>query len=161
MRAKRGQGRSIEGRVVWTSSFQGRWSLEVPCDPWWSLGSLVVPRGPRSSPTTSPLHLPFLPHLQIWKGIGGHTSAVSGMRLLNLVLVLNCAKAFIAVFTSVGGPSCCLCCRQTVHLKSVRPIILRGLVLVSCLVLCSVAGMHYAGAQLVWGVMIWYVGTVC
>ena len=31
------------------------------------------------------------------------------------------------------------------------PIILRGLVLVSCLVLCSVAGMHYAGAQLVWG----------
>ena len=60
----------------------------------------MVPGGPWSSPTTSPVHLLFLPHLQIWKGIGGHTSAVSGMRLLNLVWVLHCAKAFTAVFTS-------------------------------------------------------------
>ena len=63
-------------------------------------GCLVVSCGPWSSPTTSPVHLLFLPHLQIWKGIGGHTSAVSGMRLLNLVWVLHCAKAFTAVFTS-------------------------------------------------------------
>ena len=137
MRHTRGQGRSIEGRVVWTSSFQGRWSLEVPCDPWWSLGSLVVPRGPRSSPTTSPLHLLLLPHLQIWKGIGGHTSAVSGMRLLNLVWVLHCAKAFTAVFTSgwsivlsllsTDSPSQV---RAPHHLARPCPCVL------SCLVLC-------------------------
>ena len=164
MRATRGQGRSMEGRVVWTSSFQGRWSLEVPCDPWWSLGSLVVPRGPWSSITTSPVHLLLLPHLQIWKGIGGHTSAVSGMRLLNLVLVLDCAKTFTAVFTS--GWSIVLSLLSTDSPSQVRaaPSSCEALSLcpvLSCDALLLACTMHYAGAQLVWGVMIWYVGTVC
>ena len=141
MRATRGQGRSLEGRMVWTSSFQGRWSLEVPCDPWWSPGvscGLSWSLSPCSSTTTSPLHLLLLPHLQIWKGIGGHTSAVSGMRLLNLVLVLHCAsKAFTAVFTSgwsivlsllsTDSPSQV---RAPHHLARPCPCVL------SCLVLC-------------------------
>ena len=38
----------------------------------------------------------------------------------------------------LGGPSCCLCCRQTVHLKSVRPHHLARPCpcVLSCLVLC-------------------------
>ena len=95
----------------------------------------------------------FLPHLQIWKGIGGHTSAVSGMRLLNLVLVLNCAKAFTAVFTS--GWSIVLSLLSTDSPSQVRaaPSSCEALSLcpvLSCALLLACT-MHYAGAQLVWG----------